>query len=77
MRASTRLSGRVCAPSAILLLLLTAGCQTTATGGTDLSCRAFKPIHWSRADTPGTARQARSHNAAWTSLCKNDTTVGR
>lgn len=51
------------------LTLMTAACQTTGSGGTDVSCRVFAPIDWSREDTPATARQVRGHNAAWSDLC--------
>lgn len=50
------------------LLMLTA-CQTTASVGTDTSCRAFGPIGWSRGDSVETVHQVRGHNAAWRELC--------
>lgn len=48
---------------------LVAACQTTGTAGTDVSCRAFAPIGWSRADSEETVRQVKGHNAAWAALC--------
>lgn len=54
---------------ALLAATTLAGCQTTGSGGTDVSCRAFRPIEWSRQDTLGTKHQVRGHNAAYTSLC--------
>lgn len=45
------------------------GCQTTASGGTDVACRAFGPISWAKADTVETVHQVQGHNAAWTALC--------
>lgn len=53
----------------VALALLTAACQTTATVGTDVACRAFGPIEWSRMDTIETVKQVRGHNAAYFSLC--------
>lgn len=49
--------------------LATAGCQTTGTAGTDVSCRAFEPITWSKSDTRETVREVRGHNAAWAAIC--------
>ena len=51
------------------------GCQTTGSGATRapppmaVACLAFKPIRWSKDDTPETQKQARAHNAAGASLC--------
>lgn len=54
-----------------LCLLLTA-CQTTASGGIDVStgCIAFRPISWSKKDTRPTQEEIVSHNAVWKKLCK-------
>jgi hypothetical protein len=58
------------------LLLATAaalaGCQTTASVGTDVSCRAFGPIGWSRNDSVETVHQVRGHNAAWQAICAQE-----
>lgn len=46
------------------------GCATTtASGGTDVFCRASQPIRWSQADTDDTIRQAKAHNAVGRKLC--------
>jgi hypothetical protein len=37
----------------------------------DTSCQAFKPIRYSRKDTPETAQQVREHNAAFDALCRH------
>ncbi len=51
--------------------LMLAACQTTTTptGGTDTACLVFKPITYSRQDTPVTVRQIVGHNAAHAELC--------
>ncbi len=69
----------------LLALLLAASlpltaCETltTASGGTELppevdpsrvACEAFRPITWSRSDTPETVAEVKEHNAAWRALC--------
>ena len=68
-----QLFGLVILPATLWLMLIAlAGCQTTASAGTDRSvaCQAFKPIYWSKSDTVETAKQAIEHNAAWKALCQ-------
>lgn len=63
-------------PLALLLTLATplAGCATTMGFSVpikfvDTSCKAFKPISWSKKDTDQTIREVKSHNAAYKALC--------
>ncbi|MEL6966017.1 MAG: hypothetical protein AAGM04_01435 [Pseudomonadota bacterium] len=37
--------------------------------GSDISCQAFEPIRWSKADTDETILAAKTHNTVWLSLC--------
>lgn len=56
----------------ILLATLTASCTTTGSGGTSatlVACQSFKPVYWSRADTPATVAQIKENNAAGKALC--------
>lgn len=70
MSASQGRSRRAAGSAALIAATAAlAGCQTTGTGGTDLSCRVFEPIAWSASDTVETVRQVRGHNAAWSALC--------
>lgn len=51
------------------------GCATTTasvvtgTDATRVACAAFSPIWWSAADSDGTIRQVKEHNAAHGALC--------
>lgn len=36
------------------------------------ACGAFGPIYWSRDDSDQTIMQIKSHNAAWTALCRKE-----
>jgi len=48
--------------------LLLGGCwKTTATGGTE--CLVWRPISWSRADTPQTIVEVKAHNARHRAFC--------
>lgn len=70
MRSAKRMK-RVCALASAMILLT--GCaRMTVSGGTDagVACRAFRPIFYSRQDTPESQRQTREHNAVWASLCR-------
>lgn len=56
----------------ILLATLTASCQTTGSGGTSatlVACQSFKPVYWSKNDTPQTVAQIKENNAAGAALC--------
>ncbi len=58
--------------AALLSMTLTtlAGCATaTDGGGTEVFCRAARPLRWSVADTDETIRQAKAHNAVGRTLC--------
>lgn len=65
--------------SPVMLATLTACATTTPFAVTDeeragdlaviVACTSFKPITYSRDDTVETVRQAREHNARWTSIC--------
>lgn len=57
----------------ILLATLTASCQTTGSGAIDpalVACASFKPVYWSKADTPATVAQVKENNAAYKELCR-------
>jgi len=56
----------------LMLPLLPAGCATmTGTAATDaVACSAFEPITWSQSDTDETIKEVKSHNAAWSAICK-------
>ena len=58
---------------AIALCAILMGCSTTTTVSavrTDhVACAAFRPIYWSRRDTPPTVAQLKEHNAAGKALC--------
>ena len=55
--------------AALFSLSLLTGCATS-TQGTDGSCRVFKPISNSKADTVQTRREVIAHNKVFTSICK-------
>lgn len=48
-------------------VILTGCAKTTASGGTE--CARWSPIYWSKADTDGTIRQVKEHNAVYKRLC--------
>lgn len=56
-----------------LLILLTAGCQTTPTSGTELTgpgvCGVWEIVKLSHADTAETISQVKRNNAARRALC--------
>lgn len=54
----------------IAAMLTTAGCATTTpSAATRGACGAFRAITWERADTDGTIRQVKAHNAVGRELC--------
>ena len=62
-------------PKLLLLgtMLTLSACTTIPTTGivTDTSCEAFRPISYSASgDTPETVAEVRSHNRAFTAICK-------
>jgi hypothetical protein len=52
-----------------VLPILNAGCQTTASGGTEV-CSVWKSILWSKKDTPETIDGVKGNNAARKAWCK-------
>jgi len=65
-RSCMRLSKLTMLCAATLLL---GGCwKTTGTGGTE--CLAWRPISWSRADTPQTITEVKANNAKWRAFCE-------
>ena len=52
----------------ILISCLFGGCSTVQT--VDGSCKVFKPISNSKADTVQTRREVIAHNKVFTSICK-------
>jgi hypothetical protein len=48
---------------------LLAGCATPIAGIADSSCKSFKPISMSKADTDQTKRQVIGHNKAYDAIC--------
>jgi hypothetical protein len=56
----------------IMLAIPLASCKTTGSGATDpalVACASYKPVYWSKSDTPETVSQIKEHNAAWKALC--------
>ncbi len=56
----------------LLSAFLLTGCATGISGingPTDTSCRSFKPIAASKADTDQTKRQVIGHNKAYDAIC--------
>lgn len=56
----------------LIAIATVTGCASVTSGSaTDAAyCRAFRPITWAAADTDGTLRQVKAHNAVGVSLCK-------
>ncbi len=57
-------------PLAALLLMCPLAACSTAIGGTDSSCKSFRPLSWSKKDTHQTQREVVGHNKAWDAICK-------
>jgi hypothetical protein len=53
----------------MLSACLLAGCATITPEIADSSCKSFKPIAMSKADTEPTKRQVIGHNRAWDAIC--------
>ena len=55
------------------MLLPMAGCATLGSAtrplAVDTSCTAFRPITYSRRDTPETVAEVRAHNRVFDRLC--------
>lgn len=49
-------------------LILSAGCQTTGTGGTEV-CTVWRGIGWSASDTPETIDGVKGNNARRKAYC--------
>lgn len=62
------MSKKLMLPASLLTLSLLTGCATN-TFVTDASCKAFKPISASKADTEPTKRQVVGHNRAYDAIC--------
>lgn len=57
-------------PALICATAMLAGCATTTgSGASKVYCAAAQPIRWSVADSDGTIRQAKAHNAVGRRLC--------
>lgn len=48
---------------------LLAACSTNIAGTADSSCKSFRPISMSKADTEPTKRQVVGHNKAYEAIC--------
>lgn len=55
-------------PASVLLILL-AGCQTMAGGGTDLVCSQWRAVSWSTKDTAMTVDGVKGNNARRAAWC--------
>lgn len=55
--------------AALLTSSLLAGCATNTVATADSSCRSFRPISMSKADTDPTKRQIIGHNKAYEAIC--------
>ena len=53
----------------LLSACLLPGCATSTPEIADSSCRSFKPISMSKADTEQTKRQIIGHNKAYDAIC--------
>lgn len=57
----------------MLAVLLTSsllgGCATNTAATADSSCKSFRPISMSKADTEPTKRQVVGHNKAYEAIC--------
>jgi hypothetical protein len=55
----------------MLMLLPLASCTTLGRGISvvDTSCKAFRPITYSKTDTPETVTEVRAHNRVYDRLC--------
>ena len=53
----------------LLSACLLPGCATSTPEIVDSSCRSFKPISMSKADTEQTKRQIIGHNKAYDAIC--------
>lgn len=59
----------------MLVFLSLTACQQMVSGEikfdvTEVSCKAFKPITWSKQDTRETQDQIVEHNAVYVRICK-------
>lgn len=48
-----------------------AGCQTTGSGTSSVTCETIQFVYLSRKDTTETIRQVVGNNAAWVAACGN------
>jgi hypothetical protein len=62
------MSKKLMLPASLSMIFLLTGCATN-TFVTDASCKAFKPISASKADTEPTKRQVVGHNRAYDAIC--------
>lgn len=56
----------------ILSAIPLASCQTTGSGAIDpafVACASFRPVRWSKTDTPATIAQIKENNAAGKAIC--------
>lgn len=53
----------------LLTSSLLTGCATGTVGIADSSCKSFRPISMSKADTTETKRQIVGHNKAYDDIC--------
>jgi len=56
-------------PAGLLSAFLLTGCATAIPEIADSSCRSFKPISSSKADTESTKRQVIQHNKVFDTIC--------
>jgi hypothetical protein len=56
----------------LALPILLTGCAMTVGGGTETGralCDQFRPMRWSKFDTPDTVEQAKAHNRVGAAVC--------
>lgn len=53
----------------LLTSFLLGGCATNTAATADSSCKSFRPIAMSKADTEPTKRQVVGHNKAYEAIC--------
>lgn len=53
----------------MMVLGVISACTTPSVQSTRVACEAFRPVTWSRTDTPETVAEVKGHNAAYGALC--------
>jgi hypothetical protein len=65
---------RLMLPVVLLIAFPLSGCGTVTAGIADTSCKSFRPISMSKADTIETKKQIVGHNKVFDEICDPKTT---